>query len=43
MRGHGTRLGILLILILLVCITGIVFLGTDTFNIKKITVSGGND
>lgn len=42
MKGHGTRLGILMILILLVCITAIVFLGTDTFSIKKITVYGNN-
>ncbi|HOB20730.1 MAG TPA: FtsQ-type POTRA domain-containing protein, partial [Candidatus Atribacteria bacterium] len=42
MKGHGTRLGILMILILLVCITAIVILGTDTFSIKKITVSGSN-
>ncbi|HZK34668.1 MAG TPA: FtsQ-type POTRA domain-containing protein [Bacillota bacterium] len=43
MKGRGTRIGAILILVLLICITGIVILGTDIFNIQKISVKGSED
>ncbi len=40
MSRHGTRKGILMFMILLICFAAIVFIGTEVFQIENITVAG---
>ena len=40
MKSRGTRIGAILILLLLTATTAVVILGTDIFNIKKISIIG---
>lgn len=40
MRANGTRRGVLLFLILLLCLVAIVFLGTEVFQVKRISILG---
>lgn len=40
MKSRGTRIGAILILLLLTATTAVVILGTDIFNIKKISIMG---